>query len=735
MQAMRLPEVLLALLLFTGLPAFADPVRSLLFQDDLGKPVTSDLQVCSLLGTRSDCRAVNPAAAGRLTDLPADLASLRIEGPDHGPLTVKRSDLKPDAEGKALVTIPRKAELQIRNHEKRQIALSLYSQEDASFRLPVFRRDIRSSGWLKVPAGDHLASLSVEGLAPDLHLLSLPPGSRKSLTYTAREGWSLVLRCRSEKDQQLLREARAEVEGSVGYGSPGGGAPLSGATAAKGLALISGIRHALADVSVEASGLLPRKVSGLSSSPGTFAFREVELEEGGTLRAAVLLHGEPAPAVTCQVLEVNPNPLGPSPEPIVRHEGQTGTDGVCTSGKLPAGSYILRLRVDRGRSFMDRTVAVPAGGEAFVEVGLNPIQVSGTVLRGREPAPGFLITLSDADEMKPNATSRDAEAEAISGEDGGYALTVWKSGEYFAILSSPEGSPATFRRLRLDGDEDDVDFFVEEGGVSGVVVDEKGEPLAEATVRFTWNQLSHRMASTGAKGAFYFPVTETGEGEVRVVKSGYLAAEPISVSVRPEAPTPPLVVRMKKSAVIAGRIHSSRAPASGASIQSYRMAPTGGTVFLGRASALPDGSFEVASAEPGPTRVFASGAGCPLSGFVVQPGQSDVTLRCADLPASLELTLKDPQGKPQPGRTVLVRTKGTFIPAPVLIEHLGQFGVQAASDARGRLLLVGLEPGAYDLYLGDATSPEMVALGSPEGFLASTTLAPFTTIEIEAMIE
>ncbi|MES1210779.1 MAG: hypothetical protein ABUL63_00465, partial [Acidobacteriota bacterium] len=97
--------------------------------------------------------------------------------------------------------------------------------------------------------------------------------------------------------------------------------------------------------------------------------------------------------------------------------------------------------------------------------------------------------------------------------------------------------------------------------------------------------------------------------------------------------------------------------------------------------------------------------------------------------------LKDPQGKPQPGRTVLVRTKGTFIPVPVLMEHLGRFGVQAASDVKGRLLLVGLEPGTYDLYLGDATSPEMVALGSPEGFLTSTSLAPFTTIEIEAMIE
>ncbi|HEX3129367.1 MAG TPA: carboxypeptidase-like regulatory domain-containing protein [Thermoanaerobaculia bacterium] len=726
---MRVSGVLLVALL-AGSPAFAE-LRALRFQDDQGLPIHSEVQVCFVLGTRSDCR---PVAHAELADLPAGFSSFRVEGPDHGPLSAKRSDLKPDAEGVALLKVPRKAELQILGQQERHLALSLYSQDDESFRTPVFRTEIQADGSLKIPAGDHLVALSLAGKAPDLHLLSAPPGSRKSLTYSAREGWSLLLRCRSAKSRQDLSGARVELTGAEGFGAPGAH-PVQTTSAARGLALISGIRHALADATIESAGLLAQRVSGLSASPGTFAFREAELEEGGTLRATILLDGAPAKDVACLVLEVNPNPMGPASEPLIRYEGRTGADGICKSGKLPTGPYTLRVRADGGRSFLDRTVAVASGEETPVEVVLSRIRISGTVLRGREPASGYVVTLSDSDEIKPNATRRDAEAEATSDEAGKYEMVVWKPGEYFAILSSPEGSPATFRRLWLDRDEDDVDFFVEESGVGGVVMDEKGEPLPESSVYFTWNQLSHRMAGTDAKGAFFFPVTESGEGEVKVMKSGYVPAESMTVAVRPDAPTPPLVVRMKKAAVIEGRIVSSAGLAGGAMIQSYRTTPAGVAIFLGRTTSKPDGSFEVAAAEAGPTSLYVSGAGCPLTSFVVQLPRHDVSVRCPELPASLELTLKDPLGKPLPGRTVLVRAQGSFIPASVLIEHLGQFRIQAASDGQGRLLLVGLAPGSYDLYLGDVTSPEMVALGSPEGFLTSTSLAPFTTVEVEATVQ
>lgn len=339
---MRISGTLLAVILLVGSPALAEAegqeaFRVFRFQDDQGLPVSSELQVCFLVGTRNDCRPVRHAPDAELADPPVDFLSLRVEGPDHGPLTVKRSDLKPGIGGRALVTVPRKAELQIRGRLEHRIALSLYSQDDPSFRTPAFRTDIQADGWLKIPAGDHLVSLSIQGQAPDLHLLSAPPGSRKPLTYAAHDGWSLVLRCRSGKGQKLLADARVEVTGAGGFGAPGV-PPFQAASASNGLALISGIRHSLADAAIESTGLVARRVSGLSASPGTFAFREVELEEGGTLRGTVLLDGAPARDVACRVLEINQNPMGPMPEPVVRYEGRTNAQGVCKSGKLPAGS-------------------------------------------------------------------------------------------------------------------------------------------------------------------------------------------------------------------------------------------------------------------------------------------------------------------------------------------------------------------------------------------------------------
>jgi hypothetical protein len=75
------------------------------------------------------------------------------------------------------------------------------------------------------------------------------------------------------------------------------------------------------------------------------------------------------------------------------------------------------------------------------------------------------------------------------------------------------------------------------------------------------------------------------------------------------------------------------------------------------------------------------------------------------------------------------------IPAEVLSRHLAQLHLPTASDGSGRLRLVGLAPGAYDLFLSEATSPELVAAGSPGGFLTSATLAPLGTTELKVTLD
>ena len=158
-------------------------------------------------------------------------------------------------------------------------------------------------------------------------------------------------------------------------------------------------------------------------------------------------------------------------------------------------------------------------------------------------------------------------------------------------------------------------------------------------------------------------------------------------------------------------------------------------ILLGRALADGEGRFEVMAAENGPTRLFVTGGGCPLTSFDTQPTSEEIVLRCPELPGSVVLYFQDTKGLPVAGRAVLARHDGGVIPAEVLRDHLSHLRLPAATDGSGRLLLVGLAPGSYDLYLAEATFPELIAQGASQGFLTTANLAPLATSELQVTIE
>lgn len=702
------------------------------FVDDRGSSIHAPLEACFQVETRTECV---PASDGRLSKAPPGFWALRIEGPGHGPLTIQRSKIKARADGTAVIPVPRKAELQIEAPPALRLTVSIYPQEDSTFRTPVFRKEAHGGERIKIPAGDSLVSLVSQSHAPNLHLLGAPPGESRKVRYTERAGWSLLLRCRARKDGRLLGGAAVEVGAAEGF-APASTRPLRELSSARGLVAVSGLPYALARARVERDAFVPLQVNGISASPGTFAFREAEMEEGATLRAAITLDGRPARGVACQVLMYDPNPRGPAPEPNVLFEGKTSAAGICRSGRLAAGPCTLRLRAVAGRSFVDRPVELVAGQETSLDVALRTIHLAGQVLRGDKPAPSYVLTFSDIDQIKPNATRRDAQAEATTDEDGRYSAMLWSPADYLVLVHSPAGIPGASRHLRIDEDDDHVDFHLEESGIEGSVVDERNEPVEGAGLHLTWNLLSHRTGTTDAQGTFSFPVSEPGTGKLQAFKSGYAMPDPVDVQVRQDAPAAPLVIRLKKSSTVTAHLVGALGPAVGANVQSYRIDPGGRTAFLGAAVAGPEGAFEVAAAQGAPTRLFVSGSGCPLSIFDVQPAAGDdLTLQCPAAPGSLEVTLQDPRAQPLAGRAVLVRRDGVFIPETALIDHLARFHLPAATDGTGHVFLVGLAPGRYEIYLAEATDPDAVALGVKSGYLTSADLAPASTLEMAVTVE
>jgi hypothetical protein len=270
------------------------------------------------------------------------------------------------------------------------------------------------------------------------------------------------------------------------------------------------------------------------------------------------------------------------------------------------------------------------------------------------------VAFIDWDNPKPNATERDFPALATTDEEGNFETILRAAGNYAVSLRTPTGTPAAAKRLWLGAAEERVDFSLEEYGVGGVVLADQEQPVEGARLSLGWNGY-YRLAQSDAKGSFLFPLSEAGVGRIQVIKAGFLSPAPVEVSSKPGQPPPPLVLRLKRAGLLAGSV-LARGPAAGASLQSYRLDPGGAMTFLGMARTDAAGRFEIAATETGLTRIFVTGAGCPLSTFDFLPTGSEVTLRCPGQPASLALLFHDTKGEPVPGKTVLPAEKAQSFP-------------------------------------------------------------------------
>src|SRR2546423_463401 len=71
--------------------------------DDSGQEITGELEICFQIGTRSDCVSWR----GAPIEVPHEFVAVRVEGPDHGPVSVPQN-FKKEPNGDLLLAIPRK---------------------------------------------------------------------------------------------------------------------------------------------------------------------------------------------------------------------------------------------------------------------------------------------------------------------------------------------------------------------------------------------------------------------------------------------------------------------------------------------------------------------------------------------------------------------------------------------------------------------------------------------------
>lgn len=740
--ATRAPALAASLLLLATAPAGAAAGELLELVDDRGEPLGAAVDVCFVKGLGTDCADRAPGAGP--VELPAfDL--LRVEGPEHGPVSVRRRDLPPADEGVRRLEVPRKATLRVRGAGEARLTAALRPLDALDSGRPSHGPAVPEEGELKVPAGDWLLALEGRGSAPDLHLLSAAPGSAHTVRYRPRAGWSLVLRATAKDDEAPVPGARVTVRPArpVGYAPAEGEeaepepAPRTAETGAAGLALVSGIDDPVVDAAVRHPDFVETTLPGVSSTPGALEVRDAALGKGASLEAAIRVEGEPAEGWRCALLDrASPSARGRSVEVASM---EAGGDGVCRQERLPEGFYWLRVTSpDEAGATAEREVQLYDGEAAAIAFDLSPIRVEGEAFRGREPAPGHAVRIYRLSETGSSHLVEPV-AEAVTDEDGAYEATVWDAGPHSLHLAGPEGRSADTEHADVQPPSVRVDFHLAPGDVEGVVVDEEGEPVAGASLRVIWEMAGggRTMSSWGARedGTFRFPL-EAGGGtlELTAIHDGF-RPETLRLALAEDTVPPPVVMTLRRGGLLQGRlVTAAGAPAAGATVQSFRQGADGGLERRASARTDSEGRFELLPAEPPPTRLFATGPGCPITAADVTDTSEPVVLTCPDSSGTLLLRFVDADGRPVAGELVLLRHGDLVMSFPVLGPHLSLLGQSLTSDGSGRLVIPGLPPGGYDVYLLRRTSEVLVAQGRPEGHAGSVTVLPGQTAELEVLV-
>lgn len=494
MRTLRTSLACLLALCLTPAVCAAEPVLRL--TDEHGQAIDEPLSVCFQVDLASRCADVKP---GEAVALPPAFASVRAEGAHHGPVSVRDRELRPAADGGRTLQVPRKALLHIDKLPADPLTLSAFRPRADSFRNPVFHGTVGPAG-VEVPSGDLVLALEAKGHAPDLQRLTAIPGSRLTISYHPRDGWSLLVRCREER----------------GGGSAVAGAQVSTSgrtetTGGDGMVLLNGLGAADA-VKVRHTRYLDLDLAAPPAEPGVFLVSEALLERGGSVIAHVMANGRPAAETFCTVL------AGSGGRNSKLMEGVTGVDGFYRSGRLRAGPYTLRVSMPQSHSFTDQAFTLKEAEDLRLDVDLGAIHVTGRVQRGGEPAAGYTVEVLADDPSA--ATGGLPTARVTTNPQGEYVATVWAPGDYIFRLRAPNGNPVgAERRVNLGRPDEALDFDLTGATVTGRVVDEKGDPVEAAQVTLSWGG-GKLTGLSGQGGAFELLAETEGMAVLSAEKAG-----------------------------------------------------------------------------------------------------------------------------------------------------------------------------------------------------------------------
>ena len=435
-------------------------------QDDRGLSIESGVTVCYHQGLETRCLENGPYVIPVAVQ---DFDSLSVEGPEYGPTSIERPNLKADKSGRYTVAVPRKAILSITGLPDDAVTLSLYGLSDDTFRKPAFRWEHIGTQELRIPAQSFLASLSHGLDAPDLVVIEAEPGRRQSVAYHRRDGWSAVVRVLSSDKNASVSGAIATLLSASG---PDSEHEFARAVSGRGgLALFTGVVVPFVTLSASAEGFLKARTPGVMAGRGSFTSREVRLERGGNVRASITIDGRPASGALCRLVSTRAKRKEGErwPKGDVFFETKIGKDGICTTARVLRGEYVFQLIPEDAKNSNDQAVSVLENQTTEVEVRLRRLAVRGTVTRRGAPEPGAIVLILNDEDTTTSPSGRNTPPEPLkleTDEEGHYHGFVWRPGKYdFGIVNKAYMNAASKEAL-VEDEETVVDFDLNQDDIS-----------------------------------------------------------------------------------------------------------------------------------------------------------------------------------------------------------------------------------------------------------------------------
>jgi hypothetical protein len=285
-----------------------------------------------------------------------------------------------------------------------------------------------------------------------------------------------------------------------------------------------------------------------------------------------------------------------------------------------------------------------------------------------------------------------------------------------------------------------VDFDINGNDISGVVVDQAGNPLAGAWVNLIEAPPGMvqrvRYGTSDDLGRFGYSFAGDGTVHIKAGKKGYQSTDSGELTVLPDAVIPPLTLVVKRLDSVEGNVlHQDGTPASDVLLMTYTSGGSAVPVRAGDARTDAAGHFVVPRALGSTTRIYLTGPGCALQTAEVSNDGEEKEITCMGISSGIQVTMETPQGKPVQDEWIFLRRAGILVPRDVLLGHMASLNMPFVTDGSGTLRVIGLLPGEYDLFLGSGASEATISEGTSYGFLSSIQLNPLSVAELEVRVK